>query len=70
MPRMNGYDVLHVLLSSSQLPGLKIVLLTSRTSETHTQRAWELGAHVFLTKPCSENTLLEMASSLLANPLK
>ena len=65
MPRMNGYDMLNVLRTRMLLPELKIVLLTSRTSEKHKQRARELGAHAFLTKPCSEKTLLETVASLL-----
>ncbi|GAC1567595.1 MAG: hypothetical protein NVS3B14_14130 [Ktedonobacteraceae bacterium] len=69
MPHMNGYDMLNVLHTRSLLPGLKIVLLTSRTSEKHKQRARELGAHAYLTKPCSENTLLETVASLLADAL-
>ncbi|HVB74571.1 MAG TPA: response regulator [Ktedonobacteraceae bacterium] len=65
MPRMNGYDMLNVLHTRMLLPELKIVLLTSRSSEKHRQRARELGAHAFLTKPCSEKTLLETLESLL-----
>ncbi|HKV58359.1 MAG TPA: response regulator, partial [Ktedonobacteraceae bacterium] len=56
MPRMNGYDVLNVLRTRELLPDLKIVLLTSRTSKKHKQRAQELGAHKYLTKPCADNT--------------
>jgi CheY-like chemotaxis protein/HPt (histidine-containing phosphotransfer) domain-containing protein len=66
MPHMNGYDVLNVLRTRSLLPGLKIALLTSRTSNKHKQRAQELGAHKYLTKPCSDTTLLETVAALLA----
>jgi CheY-like chemotaxis protein/HPt (histidine-containing phosphotransfer) domain-containing protein len=66
MPHMNGYDVLNVLRTRSLSPNLKIVLLTSRTSDKHKQRAHELGAHKYLTKPCADNVLLETVSALLA----
>lgn len=66
MPRMNGYDVLNVLRTRSLLPGLKIALLTSRASTKHKQRAQELGAHKYLTKPCPDNTLLETVAALLS----
>ncbi len=66
MPGMNGYDVLNVLRTRSLLPDLKIAVLTSRSSEKHRQRAHELGAHKYLTKPCSNNTLLETVAALLA----
>ena len=65
MPRMNGYDVLNVLRTRSLLPDLKIVLLTSRASKKHKQRAHELGAHTYLTKPCADNILLEAVAALL-----
>ncbi len=66
MPHMNGYDVLNVLRTRSLLPNLKIALLTSRASNKHKQRAQELGAHKYLTKPCSDNTLLETVAALLS----
>jgi len=66
MPGMNGYDVLNVLRTRSLLPDLKIAVLTSRSSEKHRQRARELGAHKYLIKPCSNNTLLEIVAALLA----
>jgi CheY-like chemotaxis protein len=66
MPGMNGYDVLNVLRTRSLLPDLKIAVLTSRSSEKHRQRARELGAHKYITKPCSNNTLLEIVATLLA----
>ena len=65
MPRMNGYEVMKVLRTRALLPGLKIALLTSRTSSKHKQRAQELGVHKYLTKPCAENTLLETVAALL-----
>lgn len=65
MPNLNGYDVLNILRTSSQFPELKIVLLTSRSSEKHKQRALELGAHAYLTKPCPQDLLLKTIQSLL-----
>ncbi len=65
MPRMNGYEVLNILRTRSLLPTLKIALLTSRASDKHRRRARDLGAHEFLTKPCSESTLLETVKTLL-----
>lgn len=66
MPRMNGYEVMKVLRTRELLPNLKIALLTSRNSHKHKKRAQELGAHKYLSKPCSENTLLETVAALLA----
>ncbi|HKV02015.1 MAG TPA: response regulator, partial [Ktedonobacteraceae bacterium] len=65
MPNLNGYDVLKIIRAQQRFPGLKIVLLTSRSSEKHKQRARELGAHAYLTKPCPQDLLLETIQSLL-----
>lgn len=65
MPGMNGYDVLTVLRTRSLLPNLKIILLTSRTSEKHRKRAHDLGVHTYLTKPCPDPKLLSAVQSLL-----
>ena len=65
MPNLNGYDVLNIIRAQQRFPGLKIVMLTSRSSEKHKQRARELGAHAYLTKPCPQDLLLETIQSLL-----
>jgi DNA-binding response OmpR family regulator len=65
MPNLNGYDVLNIIRSQRRFTGLKIVLLTSRSSEKHKRRGMELGAHAYLTKPCPQDVLLETIRSLL-----
>lgn len=65
MPNLNGYDVLNIIHTNRRFPGLKIALLTSRSSEKHKQRGKELGAHAYLTKPCPQDLLLKTVRSLL-----
>ncbi len=65
MPNLNGYDLLSMLRVHPELAALKIVMLTSRSSEKHKERAYELGAHAYLTKPCTPETLRETLQSLL-----
>jgi chemosensory pili system protein ChpA (sensor histidine kinase/response regulator) len=65
MPNLNGYDLLSILRVHPELVELKIVMLTSRSSEKHRERAQELGAHAYLTKPCAPEDLLETLRSLL-----
>jgi chemosensory pili system protein ChpA (sensor histidine kinase/response regulator) len=65
MPDLNGYDVLNIIRTHQRFPGLKIVLLTSRSSDKHIRRGRELGAHAYLTKPCPQDLLLETIRSLL-----
>ncbi|HYL44585.1 MAG TPA: response regulator [Ktedonobacteraceae bacterium] len=65
MPNLNGYDLLSIMRGHAELAHVKIVMLTSRSSEKHKERAFELGAHAYLTKPCAPETLLEALKSLL-----
>ena len=51
MPRLDGYGLLAALRRRPETAGLPVVMLTSRTAERHRQRAMELGATGYLTKP-------------------
>jgi chemosensory pili system protein ChpA (sensor histidine kinase/response regulator) len=66
MPNLNGYDVLSRLRAYPELARVKIVMLTSRFTEKHQERARALGAHAYLTKPCDPDILLETLERLLA----
>jgi chemosensory pili system protein ChpA (sensor histidine kinase/response regulator) len=66
MPNLNGFDLLSIIRQHPALAHLKVVILTSRSSEQHVQRARELGAQAYLIKPCSQETLLETIQELLA----
>lgn len=67
MPNLNGYDLLNILHSQPGFADCKTILLTSRSSEKHRQRAMELGAYAFLSKPCPQETLLDTVYKALAN---
>ncbi|HEX6108748.1 MAG TPA: response regulator, partial [Ktedonobacteraceae bacterium] len=67
MPNLNGYDVLSIVRTHQEFSALKIVLLTSRSSEKHKRRARELGAHEYLTKPCPQDVLLKTIKYLLGD---
>lgn len=65
MPNLNGYDLLGIMHLYPSLAGVKIIMLTSRSSEKHIQHAMDLGAHAYLTKPCSQETLVETIQKML-----
>ena len=65
MPNLNGYDLLGIMHIYPELSDVKIVMLTSRSAEKHKQRALELGAHAYLTKPCPQELLLETIEKVL-----
>jgi len=67
MPNLNGYDVLSMMRVHPELANVKVIMLTSRTSEKHQVRARELGAHIYLTKPCPEDVLLTTLHKLLTS---
>lgn len=67
MPHLNGYDVLSIIRSHQEFAALKIIMLTSRSSEKHQRRASELGANAYLTKPCSQDDLLHTINSLFVD---
>ncbi len=66
MPNLNGYDVLSTIRNTPALAGLKVIMLTSRSSEKHRLHALELGADAYLTKPCPQELLLETVHRLLS----
>lgn len=51
MPRLDGYGLLTALRSQPATADLPVLMLTSRTADRHRQRAMELGANGYLTKP-------------------
>jgi chemotaxis protein histidine kinase CheA len=65
MPNLNGYDLLGIMRLYPSLATVKIIMLTSRSSEKHIQHAMDLGAHAYLTKPCSQETLVEIIQKML-----
>jgi len=67
MPNLNGYDVLGIVRSHQEFSALKIIMLTSRSSEKHKRRASELGANAYLTKPCPQDELLKTIKSLFGD---
>lgn len=66
MPNLNGFDLLSIIRANPLFSKLKVILLTSRSSEKHRQRALELGARDYLTKPCPQDVLLDTLQSVLA----
>ena len=51
MPNKDGFEVLEWLRHQPELRGLRVVVLTTSDRIYDVQRAYELGAHSFLTKP-------------------
>ncbi|WP_221441874.1 Hpt domain-containing protein [Luteimonas sp. MC1825] len=65
MPRMDGYELATIMKADPRLRNVPIVMITSRTSEKHRQRAFEIGVDRYLGKPYQENELVRNVYDLL-----
>ena len=65
MPNLSGYDLLNIMRIYPELADVKVIMLTSRSSDKHKQRALDLGAHAYLVKPCPQQVLLDTIETLL-----
>jgi chemosensory pili system protein ChpA (sensor histidine kinase/response regulator) len=68
MPLMHGYELINRMNGIERLKKIPIVVLTSRGTEKHKERAFELGAEDYLVKPFEEKSLLEVLRKFLLLP--
>ena len=66
MLRKNGFDVLAWLQDQSALKRLPVYILSASSRPEDIERAYDLGAHAYLIKPCSLDSLALMAKQLFA----
>jgi type IV pili sensor histidine kinase/response regulator len=59
MPGFDGYKVLQLIRGSETWQNLPVIILTSRESELHRQKAMDLGANAYLTKPFHPVNILQ-----------
>ena len=64
MPNLSGLDVLARIRSTDRLKHLPCIILTAAGQEVQHQRAMELGATEFLTKPFSPKKLYARTAEL------
>ena len=65
MPRMNGLELSSHVRSTPDTKDIPIIMITSRSTEKHREMADAAGVNVYLTKPFSEDELLENIENLL-----
>ncbi len=69
MPVMHGYEFLRELQRRGLSESIPVVILTSRGSEKHKDKAASLGAKEYLVKPFEEESLLEtVRGQLIKSP--
>jgi chemosensory pili system protein ChpA (sensor histidine kinase/response regulator) len=64
MPRMNGIELTAHLRAHPATSNLPVIMITSRSTAKHRQQAASAGVNVYLTKPFSEDELLEQVAVL------
>ena len=67
MPRMNGLELTAHVRAQPDMEHLPIIMITSRSTEKHRSQAKAAGVNVYLTKPFSEEDLLEHIAQLTGN---
>ncbi|MFN7945953.1 MAG: Hpt domain-containing protein [Blastocatellia bacterium] len=60
MPRMDGYQLLAAVREQPALCHLPVVMVTSRASARHRQKALDLGATDYLVKPWQDDVLISV----------
>lgn len=64
MPRMNGLEFLGEVKRDPALSEIPVVVVSTEGKEEDTERAMELGASAYITKPFQSENVLEIVSKL------
>lgn len=65
MPRMGGMELTSMIRGREGMNDIPVLMITSRTTQRHRDEAKNSGVSVFLTKPWTENALLDHVQTLL-----
>lgn len=63
MPFLDGFEVIAALHQDPQTVHIPIIMMSGREDEGYDQRSLQLGAEVYLAKPCPFNKLLDAIRS-------
>lgn len=67
LPKMDGWEVLARLRENPATKTVRVLVLTAHAQEANRERAGQVGADAFLTKPFRPNELRSVATELLAS---
>lgn len=65
MPRMNGIELTAHVRDSVRTKNMPVIMITSRSTEKHRQMGKDAGVDVYLTKPFSDDLLVEHVDRLV-----
>lgn len=69
MPRMGGVELCSVLKNREETGQIPVLMITSRSTGKHRAEAEEAGVATYITKPWTENQLLDEVEALLAQAI-
>ena len=71
MPQMDGFELLEWVKSDEKLKSIPVVMISSRATEKHINKATDLGCAAFLGKPYLMENLISVFNQYLPldNPL-
>ncbi|MFN8286005.1 MAG: response regulator [Chitinophagales bacterium] len=64
MPRLNGLEVLEKIKSKADWRKIPVVIFSTSDRDVDVQRAYELGANSYITKPADFDRLTELVKCL------
>lgn len=65
MPKMNGFDVCHIVKNELKFNDIYIIMLTAKGQEFDKQKGQEVGADMYMTKPFDPDDVVEKALEIL-----
>jgi chemosensory pili system protein ChpA (sensor histidine kinase/response regulator) len=67
MPNMNGLELTAHVRSRTELAALPVIMITSRSMDKHRRQALASGVNVYLTKPYTDQELLQHVATALSD---
>jgi len=64
LPRKNGFELLEWMRAQSTLKRIVVIILTASNRSADADRAYDLGANFYLTKPSKFDDLVKMTKCL------
>lgn len=65
LPKRDGFSVCETIKSNPEWSGVKVIMLTAKSREEDKQRALNLGADDYITKPFSTRQLVDRVIELI-----
>jgi CheY-like chemotaxis protein len=70
LPRVDGFELLHLIRRRPELDGIRVAILTSSLSPADMRRARELGANAYIVKPPSLESFLSEVGTMIRKLLR